>query len=166
VTNFSFRKGFVAFAVERGVQEGLAGVALIMSKTLRTYLSKRGTGRKYRISKGKKSGRNLRAKGFHVASAPGAPPAPNTNRLRASWTIEPISRFGSKQSDDGFNSLEKVGKDRIVYRFGSNVVYARALEYGYPARKLAPRPYVRPVVDVVIPRVQRIMAAKMKGSLR
>ena len=166
MTNFSFRKGYVAFAVERGVQEGLAGVALIMSKRLRDGLSKPGSGRKYRIAKGKKRGRNLRAQGFHIASAPGEPPAASSGNLRSSWVIKPITRYGTQQDDTQFMTLEKVGKHNVFFRFGSKLEYARALEYGNPRGNLLPRPYVKPMLDEVMPRVQQIMAAKMKRSLR
>ena len=55
----------------RFVADGLLDIQLVASKAIRTQLSKPGTGRLYRVSQGRASGRNLRARGFHRASAAG-----------------------------------------------------------------------------------------------
>jgi len=59
-------------------------------------------------------------------SRPGEPPHVDTGTLRRSITY-------------------KIAKDSAFV--GSNVVYARALEMGYAPGGLAPRPYLRPVID-------------------
>jgi hypothetical protein len=170
--SFTWRGGSpdeVKDAVRQGIINGLAGVALEMQTQLRLHLSKPGSGRRYRVAKGKKKGRNLRARGIHVASAPGNPPAALNGHLRASWTI--VQRgFGTKTIDankdgqiDGFSSV-KGRKTLVTYMLGTNLVYARALEYGF--RKLAARPYVRPVVKYVTPKVQDIMQAGMAIALK
>lgn len=72
--------------------------------------------------------RNLRGVGVHRASAPGEPPAVDTGLLRGSIQIDPS---GLSQS-------------MPTIRVGTNLVYARPLEYG--TFRMAPRPYMRPAL--------------------
>ena len=170
--SFTWRGGSpdeVKDAVRQGIVNGLAGVALEMQTQLRLHLSNPGSGRRYRVAKGNKKGRNLRAQGIHVASAPGNPPAALNGHLRASWTIVQ-SGFGTKTIDvnedgqiDGFSSV-KGRKTLVTYMLGTNLVYARAMEYGYG--KIAPRPYIRPVLKAVEPKVEEIMQAGMAIALK
>jgi hypothetical protein len=74
--------------------------------------------------------RNLRDAGVHQASAPGDPPAPDTGNLRKTIQLAKPQRISKGNA--------------IGWRIGIAAVYARALEYGY--RRLAPRPYVAPVL--------------------
>ena len=66
-------------------------------------------------------------------SKPGNPPHVRTGTLRRSWTTKG-------------NRTEKRSKSGVRLRLGSNVVYARALEFGYKPRNLEPRPYLGPTV--------------------
>jgi len=66
-------------------------------------------------------------------SKPGNPPHVRTGTLRRSWTTKG-------------NRTEKRSKSGVRLRLGSNVVYARALEFGYRPRNLKPRPYLGPTV--------------------
>lgn len=151
--------------IRNGVVDGMVGVALILQKNLRTYLSQPGSGRRYRVAKGKRRGRNARARGWHVASAPGKPPAALNGSLRASWTIAPPSRIGGATTQDqGFAYIEETRGKSILYTLGSNLVYARALEYGFG--RVAQRPYVRPIVKATEPRVPEIMSKMMQRRLR
>lgn len=152
-------------ALHEGVVQGMVGVALVMQKLVRKQLSQRGTGRRYRISSGKKRGRNLRARGWHQASAPGEPPAANTGRLRASWTLIPPPKVGAATTQDqGFAYIEQTRNKSTLYTLGTNLVYARAMEYGYG--KIAPRPYIRPVLKAVEPKVEEIMRKMMARTLK
>lgn len=67
-------------------------------------------------------------------SKPGRPPRVRTGTLRRSWTTKS-------------NRIARNWKGGYRLTLGSNVKYARALEYGYPPRNLKPRPYVSTVVN-------------------
>jgi hypothetical protein len=155
-------------ALHEGVVQGMVGVALVMQKLVRKQLSQRGTGRLYGVWKKKrKKGRNLRSRGWHQASAPGEPPAANTGRLRASWTLIPPEKVGAATTQDqGFAYIEQTRNKSTLYTLGTNLVYARAMEYGHG--KIAPRPYIRPVLKAVEPKVadimQKMMARTLKGK--
>jgi len=77
---------------------------------------KPGSGRVYR-----------RGSKIHRASAPGEPPAVDTGRLRSSIT----------------HQVKAEGK-KVIGRIGTNVEYARSLEFG--TNKMAARPFLRPIV--------------------
>ena len=66
-------------------------------------------------------------------SKAGNPPHVRTGTLRRSWTTKG-------------NRIEKRSKSGVRLRLGSNVKYARALEFGYRPRNLEPRPYLGPTV--------------------
>ena len=121
--------------------EGMNASFLQLSRLVRTKLSQAGTGRIYRIGKGRKSGRNLRAQGFHRASAPGFPPAVNTGRLRASFIADQLGRWKY-----GYARISKKDKT-VILNYGSTVVYAPVLEFGNRRGTLRPRPYLRPSLD-------------------
>lgn len=152
-------------AIRVGMMNGLTATALVMQRSLRKSLSQRGTGRRYRVARGRSGGRNLRARGWHQASSPGEPPAANTGALRRSWTIAPVKEFQSKQEPEGYQRMEQKGRSTIVYTFGSNLKYARALEYGVPSRRLAARFYVRPTIDGVTPEIPKIVARQIQLAI-
>lgn len=135
------------------VANGILDIQLVASKRIRAALSKPGTGRLYRISRGRANGRNLRARGWHRASAPGQAPAVNTGRLRQSWAIGMVSAdqkfgIGKKKSTQGLAVLTgDVTADSVSFTYGSNLRYARVLEYG--SRRMRSRPYVRPVLGAL-----------------
>lgn len=151
--------------VQARLQEAsLSAMALSLvssSRFIKKTLSKPGTGRIYKVAKPRKSGRNLRARGYHRASLPGQPPAVNTNRLRGSWSVE---SFGSR--GDGFATVQQDAK-RTVLRLGSNVVYARILEYGGKTGRggrttIKPRPYLRPTLPVIAKTVPKLFAEAIR----
>lgn len=132
--------------LEVAVAEALNATLLLTAVGMRAMLSKPGTGKVYRVAIGKRNGRNLRARGFHRASAPGNPPAVDTARLRNSWAVSGPVQPGIHSSADGFVALRKTGLS-IRLNYGSTVDYAEKLEYG--SGKVAPRPYVRPVLTKI-----------------
>jgi hypothetical protein len=149
-------------ALDAGVRDGLNAIQLQTSRTLRQVLSQKGSGRIYRIGLGKAKGRNLRARGLHQASAPGKPPAVNTNRLRASWTVSSAAG-GNYQSRDSFARFYRNGS-KTVLEFGSRVLYAPFLEFG--TRRVRPRPYVKPTLTAVGKQAARIMKVAINQRLR
>lgn len=147
---------------------GVFDVQLMLSKVVRLGLSRPGTGNLYRIGIGRKNGRNLRARGWHRASAPGFPPAVNTGRLRQSWAIagagiNASAMFGRKGRQTS-QDLASISMDqepgRLTFRFGSNLKYAKMLEYG--TRHMKARPYIRPSIRLVAPNAPKIIAAAIK----
>ena len=144
-------------AVDDALLEGMNASFLSLSRLIRGKLSQAGTGRVYRVAKGKKTGRNLRARGFHRASAPGYPPAVDTNRLRASWMVD-LGRWRY-----GYALIEKK-QNRTVLRYGSSVVYAPVMEYGSRSGKIKPRPYLRPSVAVFKNHVERLFAVAFQRN--
>ena len=156
----------VMAAIERGIGQGLVETQLVIGLAVRKMLSQPGTGRVYRIGKGKPNGRNLRAQGLHKASAPGRPPAVNTNRLRASWSL------GARSGLDGVSPMSendcfvrpRMKRNRLGFEYGSNVKYAAFLEFG--TRWMKRRPYIAPVMKSIEPRVLPIVSRAIQSNLR
>lgn len=144
--------------VRAGVRRGLDEAVIALQREMRLTLSKPGTGRLYRIGKGKKSGRNLRARGYHRASAPGQPPAVNTGNLRRSWQA---GRAGSRVDRSRVNDPL-----RPTIRLGSVLVYAKPLEYG--TRRMAARPYAMSSRNRLVAsgQINRIMSRQIARALR
>lgn len=168
--SFTWRGGspkFVSDTIRDGVVTGMTRVAVEMQKQLRKTLFNRGKGRRYRVAKGRKNGRNLRARGWHIASAPGDPPAWNTGALLRSWTIEPPRWIGAAApQSEGFAYIEEKRGKSVLYVLGTNLEYARALEYGSPRTRLAARPYVQPTVKRVEPFVAKIIGLSIERHMR
>lgn len=132
------------------ILDALLAVMVRTQNEIVMMLGKPGTGRLYAtgrnmFSSGKarrsaasraiSEGRSLRAIGYHRASSPGDPPAADTGNLRRNVTVARPQIINEK--------------DKIGWFLGIGVVYARALEYGYPKRRLLPRPYVMPSIEKV-----------------
>lgn len=81
----------------------------------------------------------------HQASAPDEAPATDTGRLA--------------------NSIDFDVVDRFTATVGSKLVYAAALEFGVPSRKLRPRPYFTPAVEAMRPRHKARLEAAIRGAL-
>lgn len=139
-------------AMNDALLEAMVASTLGASRIVRRILSQPGTGRVYRIAKGRRNGRNLRAKGFHQASAPGRPPAVNTNRLRQSWTVSQVGGRGVAGNAD-LNAHIRQYPDRVVLEYGSRVPYAAPLEYG--TRTVKARPYLKPAMPFIARDVPR-----------
>lgn len=158
----------VMATIQEGIRDGLVETQIVLARIVRGMLSKPGTGRIYRIAKGKPNGRNLRAKGLHRASAPGQPPAVNTNRLRASWSVNSagklgLTRISALASEEGF-ILTRVRSNSLGFEFGSNVAYAKHLEFG--TSRVRRRPYLKPSMRAVEPRVLPIVTNALNRKLR
>ena len=125
-----------------------------LQREITVTLSRPGTGREYRVARGQASG-NLRQRGIHRASAPGQPPAADTGTLRRSWQQGGMSNI---DESDGVGTSANPTK-----RLGSNLPYARFLEYG--TMHIAPRPYVRSSVETVRTRVPQLARAVMNRMI-
>ena len=142
--------------VDAATLEGMNAILIALSSAVRATLSQPGTGRLYKAGGGTKSARNIRAQGLHRASAPGQPPAVNTNRLRASWITSASVGPGQRvDRNGGFVSVEK-RPNRIVMMYGSSVRYAPFLEFG--TRRMKKRPYLARALPPVQRRADAIMA--------
>jgi hypothetical protein len=136
------------------VQEGVTAYLLVVGAAMRAQLSKRGTGRIYRVGKGRKGARNARERGLHRASAPGKPPAANTGTLRRSWSIGRVGGMAGgpmNQSDGGSSPFAHVIPRNIYavqigYRYGSPLHYAR-IDGNYG--RVGARPYIAPTIRAV-----------------
>ena len=96
----------------------------IMRNTALEVLGHDGSGRVYRNG--------------HVASAPGETPAPATGSMRSNW---------NQQKLIGGNG----GGVRIILRMRSQMFYAHFLDEG--TRKMAPRPFTKPIEQKARPQV-------------
>lgn len=105
----------------------------IMRNVELEVLGKDGSGRLYK--RGKKS--------FHVASAPGESPSPDTGTLRRNWRQQKLATGGA-------------GSLRIILRMKSGVGYAKYLDPG--TRYIAQRPIKKPIEDKSRPQVAALFS--------
>lgn len=96
----------------------------------------------------KKAGRRA-ARYLWQPSAPGSPPHKRTGTLQKSVSFE--------------TSWMNLGEAVFLVRVGSNVPYARFLEYG--TRKMAARPWLRPGLREYLPTFQRIVMAELRRQM-
>jgi hypothetical protein len=75
---------------------------------------------------------------LHRASAPGESPAVDTGNLT--------------------NSLHTIKRGKFTREVITNAEYAKALEFGAPSRKLAPRPFLKPAAEAEGPAFKARMA--------
>lgn len=168
----------VAANVEAAIVEAMTVSQTALSRLVRIQLSKPGTGRRYRRGKrgaalpksvfresgrsaratrrivgmvrGGKPPRNLREAGVHVASAPGYPPAVETNRLRSSWAVSQVNG----QNNEGGYSVLRPTEAGYLLTYGSTLFYAPILEFG--SSRMKARPYLRPVLPIADKSIQDI----------
>ncbi len=155
-TEVKIDKDKILALVKEAGREGMDVVALQLSSLVREALSQPGQGRIYRIGKGSRKGKTLRARGYHRASAPGQPPAVNTGRLRSSFSVS------GRGGEDQISYIDE-DNNGIRLTFGSRVSYAGALEHG--TNRVAARPYLEPAVETMKERVAGIMAKAIKRRL-
>lgn len=105
-------------------------VALQGEAEVKIIVSAPGRGRRYRRGK----------KGIHIASAPGDTPAPDYGDLKKKMTHEVISQG-----------------DTIIARVTSTQNYSLHLELG--TERIAPRPFLRPLVERMKQAASRILGA-------
>lgn len=103
------------------------------------------------VQNGPASGRTYqkyKPRRVHTASAPGQPPMSDTGRLASS--IYFTESFGARRG--------------LEAQVGSNVVYARYLEYG--TSRMAARPFFRPAVEEMRAKFQSRLEAAVSGATR
>jgi hypothetical protein len=138
-SSWIFDKDTFVEIIRSGAQRAALEIILRVQDAITEHLSRPGTGKVYRIH-----GRE------HRASRPGEPPAAYTGRLRSSW-------------EAGRPESMSLG-DRVGWRLGSSVEYARRLEFG--GDPIEARPYLRPSIDAVSPLAQAIFAAAIRKALK
>lgn len=135
--SWNFPTGVILNAIVDGASRGTQRLILEAQLEVKKKLSLGGTGRKHP---------GLR----YTSSAPGQPPAAQTGTLRRSWQT-------------GTARNVKTG-NRIGWRLGSSIRYARRLEFG--GGFILPRPYLRPALNAIRPRVARVMKIHIDQALR
>jgi len=99
-------------------------------------------------SLGKRGTKRLRAIGFHAASAPGDPPAPDTGNYRNSIQV---------------NVQDQNAKKQIV-RVGSNTFYGPPLEFG--TWDVKARPHWRPTIARNVRKYNIVFNATVKRVMK
>jgi hypothetical protein len=119
--------------VSESVMLSLDAIGKLLVNKMRQKLNHGGTGHVY-------PSRNP-GKAWHIASAPGEPPAPDRGEYRDSWTAE------AERTDSGVYALRLMSS--LWDRFG------RRLELGGWGGGvfIAPRPHVRPVLEEATPEI-------------
>lgn len=93
-----------------------------------------------------KTGRIYRRRGVeHQASAPGEAPASDTGTL--------VSRIATDYAD----------LSRLVARVGAHTEYAAHLEFG--TSRMEPRPFMRPALATVSPKIEDYIAREVRAAL-
>ena len=131
--------GTVLAQIGVGGKKGLADIGVEFRNEVVRALSTPGTGRTYR-----------RGRVFHRASAPGAPPAPDTGKYRASWTYQ--------MGEDSEGPYVDVG---------TNDVRGPWFEFG--TRRMEARPHARLAADrlrtKITPTVAKAVTAAQAAGL-
>lgn len=117
-----------------GAEKGLVKVGTELVNEIKRTLSKPGGGRTY-VRRGRSGSGSVR----HTASSPGAPPAVDTGRLRASINMKAGSEKGKPFVD-----------------VGTNVQYAPFLEFG--TSRMQARPYMRTALAAITEKARGIIA--------
>jgi hypothetical protein len=154
----NFDANAIGQRVNSALLEGTLAILVRVQNEAVTLLGQPGTGRMYvkgqnpfasaktrrdKAVQAISTGGNVRATGFHRASAPGEPPAADTGNLRRNVTVARPRMLNEK--------------DKVGWRIGIGVKYARALEYGFLPRRLLPRPYARPAIAIVKKEARKII---------
>ena len=127
-----------AAKIEAGAHDGLTAVAFMAAnEAKRSILKGPKTGTVYQLYNPKRT---------HQASAPGEAPAQDLGGLSMSIAVSvPLS-------------------DRRAVELVADAPYAVHLEYG--TRKMAARPFMRPAVDKVLPKAEKIVRAYVDAALK
>jgi hypothetical protein len=134
-------------AMHDTVGQSMLLFAIHLSEQMTLMLSEKGTGKVYRIGKGKKT---------HRASAKGHPPAVRTGLLRRSYSL---SEEGSPDAQ-GICVFENT-PTMLKFTYGTNVEYAAELE---DTSKLD-RPHLRPILNIVKDDLAVIIHDQIKSML-
>jgi hypothetical protein len=167
VTNVThnFDANALAQRVNSALLEGTLAVLVRVQNEIVEMLGRPGTGRMYvkgqnpfasaktrreKAVQAISDGTSVRATGFHRASAPGEPPAADTGNLRRNVTIAKPTMINEENA--------------VGWRIGVAVKYARALEFGYPKRRLLPRPYAIPSIEKVKKEAPQMIAKALVAA--
>ena len=125
---------------EKGVQQGLGFVAIVLQRRIRNRLSRTGTGKQYAGNRAK-------------SSDDGEPPVAQSGRLRNSW-VAASKTIGRKP-----------GK-RITLRISQGAGFPEAAKYAYwleyGTKHMAARPFIEPSVRTVKPRAAKLFNMKYR----
>lgn len=137
VVTHNFDPKEIVGAIVRGVDLGTQRLVFQVQNKIKSSISGAGTGIFYPG--------NLRR-----SSSPGEPPAKQRGHLSRSWQSGRPSRL--------------IQAPRVGWRVGSNLPYARFLEFG--TGLIRARPYVRPALASVAPDAKRVIEAYIRDELR
>lgn len=141
----------IIFEINKKVLSRSIRAVRTMYNAALTTLNKDGTGRQYKRGMAKKGERTKKGrvrKGeeiFHIASAPGETPAPDTGNLRKNWLRQYLATSSGK--GQGI---------RLKLRLLPLMHYAGYLEEG--TSKMAARPYMELIKTKARPDVERIFS--------
>lgn len=138
--------------IDSASRQALLKVGTHLERKLKQRLSRPGSGRTYQT--GKKGARYK----FRKSSAPGAPPAVDTGRLRNSITHNVTGRPGSILPDPGGR------KGMIKAYVGTNVAYGYFLERG--TRYILPRPWFYITVQSQMNRTRTIIRSSLRDYIK
>ena len=152
--------------VERASKKALWKAGMHLERVLKQKLNQPGTGKtwpKRGIKKGKRYG-------FHTASAPGQPPAPDEGRLKGSITHNVTGRPGTELPDPGGSKNEARGY------VGTNVDYGAFLEFGVNVMhpfgnyglmtSIEPRPWLYVTVSENANEVAEIVSDSLRDAIK
>lgn len=132
--NFDARA--IVDVIVRGVDLATQDIVLTVQQDIKKMISGEGTGIKY-------WGNPRRS------SRPGEPPAKQRGHLSLSWQSGRPSRIAQGR--------------RVGWRVGSNLPYARILEFG--GSRIRERPYVRPALAAIAPQAGRIIEQYVRAEM-
>ena len=133
----NFDAAAIVGAVVRGVDLGTQRLVLTVQNNIKTAISGEGNGVRYPGS-------------LRRSSRPGEPPAKQRGHLSRSWQSGRPSRL--------------IQAPRVGWRVGSNLPYARFLEFG--TGRIRARPYVRPALVAVSADAKRVIEAYIRSELQ
>lgn len=152
--------------VERASKRAIWEAGAFLEKELKQELSKTGTGKIWPKTGIKKKGGRY---GFHTASAPGEPPAPDDSRLKASITHNVTDKPGDELPDPGGS------KNEIRGHVGTNVEYGAHLEFGVPfmhpfgnvniVSSIEPRPWMYVTISRNANEVSEIIKRSLEAAV-
>lgn len=132
--NFDARA--IVSAIVRGVDLGTQDIVLTVQNNIKVSISGEGSGVRYPGS-------------LRRSSRPGEPPAKQRGHLSRSWQSGRPSRIAQGR--------------RVGWRVGSNLPYARILEFG--SSRIRERPYVRPALAAIAPQAGRIIEQYVRAEM-
>ena len=135
--SFNFDGKAIADALVTGCAQGTLIGLIQLQREIKATLSQAGTGTLWPGSR-------------YRSSAPGRPPAVQTGHLRRSWQVGQPARVAAGR--------------RLGWSIGSNVPYAKTLEFG--SVRIFPRPYLRPAMRTIAKTLGLTVRAQINKALR